>query len=215
MFIKEVRVSRREIEAKLASVGDYVKMDYLQAYLKKNLDFDTKKFVMLTLAKIYEERRMFLEAGRLHRAAAEINATYEGKMQDFMRSVELSVKAGDFEDAEISFTKALACSEGMQKERLKARRKQAYLQQAQDMIAKERRKHAAEAYEHYLKIPELSADERKTTQATLLSLYEKLGKMVEYNALKRMMAQPQSALQTQAVSREERKLGSLFRELGL
>lgn len=188
MFRKEALITRKEIEARLASVGDYVKMDYLQACLKKNLDFDTKKFVMLTLARIYEQRRMFLEAGKLLRAAAEINATYEGKMQDFIRSLELFVKAGNFDDAEISFTKAAGCAEGsMHRERIKTRRKQAYLQQVQEMLAKDRRKGAAEAYEHFLKIPELSADERKAAQASLLSLYEKLGKMVEYNALRRMM----------------------------
>ena len=32
-------VTKREVEAKLASVGDYVKMDYLQQCLKKQLEY--------------------------------------------------------------------------------------------------------------------------------------------------------------------------------
>jgi len=43
-------LTRRDIEAKLSSVGDYVKMDFLQQCLKKNIDFDTKRFVMVKLA---------------------------------------------------------------------------------------------------------------------------------------------------------------------
>ena len=78
---KEATLSRREIDAKLAASGDYVKMDYLQACLKKPLDFDTKRFVMTKLASIYESRMMYLEAGKLVRNVADINTTYEGEGQ--------------------------------------------------------------------------------------------------------------------------------------
>ncbi|HLC53001.1 MAG TPA: hypothetical protein VJK03_00515, partial [Candidatus Nanoarchaeia archaeon] len=131
MIIKEASLTRREIEARLAKVGDYVKMDYLQACLKRNLDFDTKKYALTTLAAIYESRRMFLEAGKMTRAAAEINTTFEGKMSDFMKSMQLFIAGGNFEEAEISFAKALACSDGMQKERIKLQRREAYKKQAQ------------------------------------------------------------------------------------
>ena len=190
-------VSRREIEAKLANVGDYVKMDYLSACLKKNLDFDTKKFTLVKLSEIYESRKMYLEAGKLLRAAAEINSTFEGKMNDFMKSMELSVKGGDFDDAEISYTKALACADGMQKERLRARRKTAYINQARDALAKDKRKHAMDAYQKYLSIPELNSQERIEVQTALLALYEKLGKITEYSALRRTMSQPAQPQQPQ------------------
>ena len=190
-------VSRREIEAKLANVGDYVKMDYLSACLKKNLDFDTKKFTLVKLSEIYESRKMYLEAGKLLRAAAEINSTFEGKMNDFMKSMELSVKGGDFDDAEISYTKALACADGMQKERLRARRKTTYINQARDALAKDKRKHAMDAYQKYLSIPELNSQERIEVQTALLALYEKLGKITEYSALRRTMSQPAQPQQPQ------------------
>ena len=212
MQLKE-NVSRREIEAKLANVGDYVKMDYLSACLKKNLDFDTKKFTLVKLSEIYESRKMYLEAGKLLRAAAEINSTFEGKMNDFMKSMELSVKGGNFDDAEVSYTKALACADGMQKERLRARRKTAYINQARDALAKDKRKHAMDAYQKYLSIPELNSQERLEVQTALLALYEKLGKITEYGALRRTMSQPAQPQQ----SKTERKQTSSFsfRDIGL
>ena len=200
MIIKEASLTRREIEARLAKVGDYVKMDYLQACLKRNLDFDTKKYALTTLAAIYESRRMFLEAGKMTRAAAEINTTFEGKMSDFMKSMQLFIAGGNFEEAEISFAKALACSDGMQKERIKLQRREAYKKQAQEYFKKDKRKHAMETFERLLNLTDLTPNERRETQVVLLGLYEKLGKITEYDNLRRTMQSPQ---RPQALPRPE------------
>ena len=83
-MINRESVTRKEMEAKLANSGDYVKMDYLQRCLKMQLDFDTKKFALVKLAGVYESRKMFLEAGRMMRNAADINATADSKFNDFI-----------------------------------------------------------------------------------------------------------------------------------
>jgi len=67
--------NRKEIEEKLQNVGDYVKMDFLQNCLRQQLDFDTRKFVLIKLAGAYELRRMFLAAAKLMKDAADINTT--------------------------------------------------------------------------------------------------------------------------------------------
>lgn len=175
-------VTRREIEAKLSTVGDYVKMDYLQQCLKKNLDFDTRKFALTKLAGIYETRNMLLEAGKLMRNAADINTTYEAKMNDFMKSAELLIKAGAFDDADVSLNKALACATEKQKPLLKAKAKEIYKTQATDMVKRDKRKNAMQAYEKLLSM-ELNPEEKRTVQQALLPLYEKLGKVSEYMQL--------------------------------
>src|SRR3990167_4424947 len=111
--------TRKDMEAKLANSGDYVKMDYLQRCLKMQLDFDTKKFALVRLAGIYEARRMFLEAGRMMKTAADINATLDSKFNDFVRALEFFVKAGNFDEAEITYKKALAAANTKQKVGLK------------------------------------------------------------------------------------------------
>ncbi len=177
-------LSRKEVEAKLAVVGDYVKMDYLQQCLKKNLDFDTRKYVLVTLSSIYESRKMFLEAGKLIRNAAEINTTFEGKMNDFMKSVELFVKSGNYDDADISFAKALACANEMQKPHLKARQRAFYKTAGQEYMGKDKRKHAMDAYEKLWSL-DLAPDEKQEVRSVLMQLYEKLGKIKEFYALQR------------------------------
>src|SRR3989338_293098 len=151
--MEKLSVNRKEVEAKLICVGDYVKMDYLQQCLKKQLDFDTKRFVMLKLSQVYESRLMFLEAGKLIRNVADINTTFDGKYNDFAKSTELFIRAGGFDDAEISFKKALACGNEKQKLALKMRLKEVYKARAKELIAKDKRKNAMETYERMLTLP--------------------------------------------------------------
>src|SRR3989339_669968 len=90
MFTREAIPTKREMEAKLSSVGDYVKMDYLTACLKKNLDFDTRKFALAKLAEIYEPRGMHAEAAKKMNASAEINTTFDGKIKEFYATQALA-----------------------------------------------------------------------------------------------------------------------------
>ncbi len=179
-------VSRREIEAKLATVGDYVKMDYLQSCLKKQLDFDTKKYVLVTLSKIYESRRMFLEAGRLLRISADINTTYDGKINEFLKSAELFIYGGNFVEADVSLSKALASGNDRQKVATKIKIKETYKTYAQDLLKRDKRKLAMETYEKMLTL-DLDPIERSSTQSSLLELYNKLGKVKEFFALQKTM----------------------------
>ena len=176
-------ITRREVDEKLKISGDYVKLDFLSACLKKQMDFDTRKFVLMKLAEVYEQRKMFAEAGKMMRASAEINTTYDGKMNDFVKSAQLFVMAGGFQDADVSFAKALGSAKEMQRQGVKNLRKEAYKAKAKDLLDKERRSHAMEAYEKLLDL-ELTPQEKREAQSSLLAIYEKLGKIKEYYHLK-------------------------------
>jgi hypothetical protein len=91
-------------------------MDYLESCLKNRLDFDTKKFVLIKLAGIYEVRKMFLDAGRAMRLAADINTTTQGKITDYLKSAELFIKSGSFDEADVSVMRAINDATDSQKE---------------------------------------------------------------------------------------------------
>lgn len=191
MEFKEARIShdskdvptRREVEQSISRMGDYVKMDYLSSMLKKHLDFDTKKFVLTKLSEIYESRKMFLESARLLRISAEINTIMDSKINDFLKSAELFVKSGNFEEAEVSIKKANAVANSRQKLEIKLKAKSYYKDQAKEYLIRDKRKHALIAYEKILEF-DLNDYEKKEIQKTLLELYERLGKVKEYNNLK-------------------------------
>lgn len=178
--------TRKDIEAKLATQGDYVKINYLTACLHQNLDFDTRRFAQLQLAKLYEAKGMYGEAGKLIRAAADINTTFTGKITDFMKSAELFARNGNFDEADLSIAKALASANSKEKLTIKAQQKTMYLTQARSLLEKDKRKNAMEAFEKVLQL-DLQPAERTEVRNNLLFLYEKLGRVREFMNLKKSM----------------------------
>ncbi len=178
--------TKQEIEAKLAGMGDYVKMDYLQRSLKSGLDFETKKFVMVRLASIYESRKMFLEAARLMKFAADINTTFKGKMQDYMKSVQLFIRGGDYDESDRVLKQAIVCGNEQEKRDMKENVKKYYSEQAEIYMSADKRNQAKKTYEKMLSL-NLSGYEKSDIQKKLLSLYEKLGMIKDYHNLKQNM----------------------------
>ncbi len=204
-MINRESVTKKEIEAKLANSGDYVKMDYLQRCLKMQMDFDTKKFVLVKLAAIYEVRKMYLEAARMMRNAADINATLDSKFNDFLKTLELFIKAGNYEEVEITYKKALGIGNTKQKVSLKMKMKELYRTQAKELLGRDKRKHALEMYKKLLEF-DLDSTERKEVQNVIMHLYEKLGRVREYYDTQRSMNNPVpiKTKREEAIEKEER-----------
>ncbi len=175
--------SKSEIEKRMSTMGDYVKMSYLQRALKSGLDFDTKKFVLFKLAEVYEQRRMYLEAAKMVKAGAEINTTFKDKIKDFMRSVNLCVKANDFAEADRIFAQALALGSEREKQEMKESLREFYRAHARFCLSNDKRSYAKNAYEKLLSL-ETNPQSKKETQQQLLELYNRLGLIKNYYSLK-------------------------------
>ncbi|MDP4039144.1 MAG: hypothetical protein Q8P57_01010 [Candidatus Pacearchaeota archaeon] len=175
--------TRGEIEKKIAGMGDYVKMSYLQRALRSKLDYDTKKFVLLRLAGVYEARKMFLESARLVKSAGEINTTFKDKIKDYIKAVELNIKGGDFVEADRIFSQALALGNTQEKFEMKGQLKNFYITQAKLYLKLDRRNHAKLTCEKILTL-DLNIGERNEIKKTLLELYNKLGNVREYYSLR-------------------------------
>lgn len=178
--------SRQEIDAKLATMGDYVKIDYLQRALSSGLDFDTKKHVMTILSRLYESKAMYLESARLLRNAADINTTFKAKINDFMKSIELYIKGGNYSEADFVFQQTLALATEIEKPSLRTLLKNYYAAEAKNFLRADKRNQAKKAYEKLLTL-DLSAPEKHDVQQQLLALYEKLGNIRDYFKLKESM----------------------------
>ena len=178
--------NKLEIEKKLNAMGDYVKMSYLQRGLESNLDFDTRKFVLLRLAGIYETRKMFLEAAKLVKGAAEINTTFKDKINEYMKTIELYIKGNNYEEADLVLGQAIAISNIKEKTDLKLRVKEFYNSHAKLLFQDDKRSQARHAYEKLLTL-DISFSERFEIQKGLLEIYDKLGLISEYYALQRSM----------------------------
>lgn len=178
--------SRREIEERLSKMGDYVKIGFLSDCLKATLDFDTRKFALVKLANLYETRKMYFDAGKAMRSAAEINTTFVGKMNDFIKAAELFVRGGDYDLADAAVKNALSHANGEQRNVVKKSVKGFYMNQAREFLANDRRKGATEVYEKLLTM-EIDESERQDVSEKLLQLYDNLGKIREYYMLKKQI----------------------------
>jgi len=181
MYVKER--NRKEIEARLDKMGDYMKMGYLAACLKNPIDFDTRKFVLVRLSGLYEARNMFLDAGKMIKAAADINTTYQGKITDFIKACGLFIRAGDYESADVCMKRAIAVANEKQKGEIKRNVKEFYKVWGRFYFENGKRKQAMKAYEKLWNF-DLEDVEKAEVREKLLEIYEKLGRIREYNSLK-------------------------------
>ncbi len=175
-----------EIEARLQNMGEFVQMSYLQRALNSGLDFETKKFVLVRLAKIYEKKGMFVDAAKCVKSAADINTTFRGQISDYMKSVELYIKGSNYAEADRIFSQALALGNTKEKEEMKNNLKNYYMTQGKLYLSGDRRNYAKVVFEKMLRM-DLSVSERNEVNAILLNLYDKLGNVKEYMKLKQSM----------------------------
>tara|TARA_Y100000310_G_scaffold323082_1_gene382978 strand:+ start:742 stop:1311 length:570 start_codon:yes stop_codon:yes gene_type:complete len=176
--------NRRDIQERMKSMGNYMQMHYLESCLKSKIDFDTRKFVLLTLSGMYESRGIKEKAGTYMRDAANINTTYKDKIKDFLKAGELFVKADKYEDADKCFELALACGSESEREMIKSSKNEFYKTQARLYLGQGKRRPAVKVYEKLLSLP-LSDQDKDKYQRELVELYEKLAMFRELRMMKR------------------------------
>lgn len=177
-------VSKSEIEEELIGKGEFVQIDYLSKLLKERLHRDTKKFVCLKLAEIYEKKNMFSDAAKMFEHIAMISIAFSEKIKNFVKEAELYIKAGFFDMADYAMKKALSEANASEKAEIYFAIKDFYKRQAQAYERELRRNHALKIYEKLLEM-NISELERKEIKEKILGLYEKLGRLKEYFALKK------------------------------
>ncbi len=181
MYVKER--TRKEIEARIESMGDYMQMGYLAGCLKNPLDFDTRKFVLTKLSGLYESKKMFLDAAKMLKIAADINTTYQAKIIDFVKACELFLRAGDHEQVDLCMKMALGVANEKQKLEIKRTIKEFYKMWGKFYIESGKKKQAIETYEKLWHFG-LSDDEKSEVRDELMKIYKELGKIREYDTWK-------------------------------
>lgn len=179
-------MTKKEIEQKFIEMNDYLRIEYLKSCLENQLDFDTKKFVLVKLAGLYETKGMYIEAGRAMRAAAEINTAAGTKVMDYIKAAELFIRGGDFEMTDVVKKKALQAGGDARREEIERAIKEYYKIQARVCIEANKRKQAAGIYEKMLGMG-LDYLEKKEIVDNLLEIYEAFGEFNKLRTLKRKM----------------------------
>jgi tetratricopeptide (TPR) repeat protein len=175
-------LTRGQIEENLRGKGEFVKIDHLNRFLREADSLDIKKFILTKLASIYEEKGFLSDAARNYDAAADIVTTFKEKIDFYMKEAELYVKIGKFEVADQAFQKAYASGNSKDKIECQEKYRKLYYIEAEKHEKAMMMRKAAEIYEKIYSMPQ-PEDQRAKAKNKLLDLYNRLGKIRDYNRL--------------------------------
>ncbi len=175
-------MSKSEIEKELNGKGDFVQIDYLTKFIDKKPPIHIKKFALMKLIEIYENKKMFSDVARMYEQLAVNSLTSSERAECFVKEAESYIKAGYFEKADSAMRKAMELSTIVRKAEVYARIKNLYKAQAEICEKESRRNNAVKIYEKLL-IMRIPDKEREEIKQKLLVLYEQLGKFGQSSSL--------------------------------
>jgi tetratricopeptide (TPR) repeat protein len=174
---------KQEIEELLEGKGDYVKINYLENFLKLMPPIEMRKFAYLKLAEIYLDKKMFSTAAQMFRNAAINSVTFREKKENYLREAKLYLLAGNLDLSEKALKRALDEGNSKEKKETYSEFIDFFIQEAKRLNDQKKYGQAERFYEKLIRM-KISEEQKKEIEKILLDLYEKLGKREEYNFLK-------------------------------
>ncbi|MEM3405880.1 MAG: hypothetical protein QW117_02840 [Candidatus Pacearchaeota archaeon] len=176
-------ITIQEIDEKLKTMSDFLKLEYLEEISKKQNSLEVNKYVRKKLAELYANKGMYSNAARHYEVLAELSVTFKEKIEAYLKEVEMWIKASDYVTADDILKRALSNANSSEKEKIKKTVKEMYKNQALFYEKRNERNKALKIYEKLYSI-ETDSNEKELLKNKLLELYEKTGKVREYMSLK-------------------------------
>lgn len=180
MIRKNMR--KNEIDELLSSKGDFVKIDYLTRFLKLFPPISMRKYSYLTLARIYLNRSSFTEAAKMFNNASINCLIFKEKQECHLKEAKSYIRAAKYDKSIQALKKAFI--EASQKERFNLFTSliEYYKKVGEELESKGLSGKATKLYEKLITM-KISEEDKDSIREKLLSLYKKLGKTREYDAL--------------------------------
>jgi tetratricopeptide (TPR) repeat protein len=182
MLDKEMTIM--EVKKELEGKGDFVQIDQLTRLLKEKVRPEVRRFIHQRLGEIYESKGMLIDAARMYNNVAISAMSFVDKKSFHLKEAELYIMAGKFEEVDEALKKAMHDANAPERAEIFITIKEFYRKQAEIFEFNRKKNHAAKIYEKLLAM-DISNIEKKELKARLLGLYENLGMIKEYMALKR------------------------------
>lgn len=177
-------MQKHEIEEVLNRKGDFVQIDYLTDLLEQNPPLEIKQFTYERLAELYEKKGLYVEAGKMLENKALASTKFKEIVEEYKKASRLYLRGGDFDKSDKAMKKAIAEASESEKKQIYEEVKEFYREQAQEYERLRKRKNAATVYEKLMEM-NISDEEREQIKNKLLDIYDKLGRVQDYFALKR------------------------------
>src|SRR4030042_3024879 len=135
-------MSRSEIERELNGKGDFIQIDYLTRFIDQKPPLYEKKFAIMKLIEIYDNKKMFNDSARMYENLAINSVTYSEKVGYFVKEAESYIKAGYFDKADSAMRKAMEISTIVKKTDIYNQIKDFYKRQAEVYESEAKRNNA-------------------------------------------------------------------------
>jgi len=174
--------NKEEIEAKINTMSDFVKMEYLESCLKTLPDINVRKYCYKKLSELYEKKIMYLEAAKYMAKFGESCVGAKEKTDSAVKEAELLIKAGQYDAAVYLYKKAMSFADELKKFEIKMKMMAFYKQEAEILEKSNRSTAALKIYEKIINY--VTDAEKNEIKKKMLKLYQNLGRITEYIKLK-------------------------------
>lgn len=181
MLKKDMR--KNEIEEVLEGKGDFVKIDYLNRYLKEAPSLDMKKFAYLKLAEVYMNKNLFADAANMFKNAAVNSIVFREKQENYVKEAKCYIRAGLFENVNVALKNAFSDANESEKSNMFKEIVEYYKKEGERLETYSKSSQAIALFERLIRM-KISSEDKFWVKEKLLNLYQKLGKSKEYNMLK-------------------------------
>ncbi|MEM1577861.1 MAG: hypothetical protein QXM27_02540 [Candidatus Pacearchaeota archaeon] len=129
-------------------ISDEKRIEFLERILPKQTDKETRKFILLTLANLYEKKQMFNSALTYYTQLSSLLVKFKEQQEIFLKIAKLYVKIFNFSAAEDYLKKAIAASNKSEEERIRQEYIKFCLDEAADYEKKKKILKAIKIYEY-------------------------------------------------------------------
>src|SRR3989344_2255707 len=168
MLTKEMH--KQDVEAFLQGKGDFVKIDYLNRYLKIMPPIEMRKYAYLKLAEIFLGKEMYVDAAGAFKNAAVNCVSFREKQENFLDECKAYISAGKFDNADKALHRAMDEGNKNEKEKIYSKILEFYGKEADKLknsLNKQNR--LANLYEKMMRM-KLSELEREQIKEKLLKI---------------------------------------------
>ncbi len=174
--------TKEAINDELSKLSDFSKIYYLERLIHEKKDLALKKYCHNKLAVIYLDKGMYSKAAENVEAIARMAVTYDEKINALMKEIKLLVQGADYQKAEAVLDKTLSIANPLRKIELRKEFVRIYKERAEEFERDMKRGSALQLYERIYKLGD--EIDKKEAREKLLVLYQRLGKLQDYNRLK-------------------------------
>ncbi len=185
-MVNVTETNLEQIKDKLSGMRTNLnKADYLESAFKKDFSIEIKRFILETLAIMYEQDRMYAKAAKAMSAKARFEVVFKDKIEAYIKAADLYCKVGSIEDAEEMFNRAAREANEAQRKEIIKRRKEMYFRSAESLERAGKRSHSMKFYEKLIKI-KLEDSEKTTVKEKLAKTYKLLGRFKDAEMILKM-----------------------------